>query len=117
MNAPVAEARLTFKTSRLLEFCSQRELVAQTGHPVENWPVVIGKELADNGLDEAEEAGIAPEIVLEVSTEERRITVADNGRGMSSELVTSLLDFSARTSSKEAYVSPTRGQQGNALST
>src|SRR6476661_636096 len=60
--------RAAFKTSRLLEFCSQRELVAQTGQAVETWPLVILKELVDNALDEAEETGIAPVIEIEVST-------------------------------------------------
>jgi hypothetical protein len=44
--APVLE-RMTFKTSRLAEFCSQRELIAQTGHQVRDWPLVILKELTD----------------------------------------------------------------------
>ena len=30
--------RTTFRTSRLLEFCSQKELVAQTGHRPEEDP-------------------------------------------------------------------------------
>ena len=54
--------RTTFTTSRLLDFCNERELTAQIGHPVADWPLVIGKELADNALDACEEAGIAPEI-------------------------------------------------------
>jgi hypothetical protein len=48
-------SRETFTTSRLAEFCSQRELVAQTGHPVDDWPLVLVKELADNAIDIAEE--------------------------------------------------------------
>lgn len=42
--------RETFQTSRLLDFCSERELVKQIGHPIEQWPVVILKELTDNAL-------------------------------------------------------------------
>lgn len=61
--------RITIKTSRLLEFCSQRELVAQTGHEVAEWPLVIVKELVDNGLDIAEEIGAAPELAITVSTD------------------------------------------------
>ena len=30
--------RTTFRTSRLLEFCSRKELVAQTGHEPDAWP-------------------------------------------------------------------------------
>ena len=107
--------RQVFKTSRLLEFCSQKELILQTGHPVEQWPCVIVKELADNGLDNCEEAGIAP--VIEVIVRHNTITVADNGSGIKPATVRSLLDFSSRVSSREAYASPTRGAQGNALKT
>jgi Family of unknown function (DUF6074)/Histidine kinase-, DNA gyrase B-, and HSP90-like ATPase len=101
----------------LLEFCSQRELIAQTGQAVETWPLIILKELVDNALDEAEEAGIAPVIAIEVETSDQTITITDNGRGLRPEVVADLIDFTHRTSSKEAYSSPTRGQQGNALST
>ena len=45
--------RTTFSTSRLLEFCSRKELVAQTGHEPDDWPLVIVKELVDNALDAA----------------------------------------------------------------
>ena len=41
----------------------------------------------------------------------------DNGPGIAPETVASILDFTTRTSSREAYVSPTRGAQGNALKT
>jgi len=39
--------RTTFRTSRLLEFCSRKELVAQTGHQPEAWPLVALKEVVD----------------------------------------------------------------------
>ena len=107
--------RTTFRTSRLLEFCSRKELVAQTGHEPDAWPLVVLKELVDNGLDACEEAGIAPEI--EVKVEPGAITVVDNGPGMPPETVADILDFSSRVSSREAYVAPDRGAQGNALKT
>jgi DNA topoisomerase VI subunit B len=109
--------RTTFKTSRLLEFCSTRELTNLVGHDPDEWPLVVLKELVDNGLDAAEEAGVAPFIEIAVSTADRSISVTDNGPGFPARTVASILDFSARTSSKEAYCSPTRGQQGHALST
>jgi DNA topoisomerase VI subunit B len=115
MAAVPALERTTFRTSRLLEFCSRKELVAQTGHEPEAWPLVALKELVDNALDACEEAGVAPEIVVQV--EPRAITVADNGPGMPPETVTDILDFSSRVSSREAYVAPDRGAQGNALKT
>jgi DNA topoisomerase VI subunit B len=109
--------RETFRTSRLLEFCSQRELVAQTGHSVGDWPLVVIKELTDNALDIAEERGIAPVIEIEISTQRGEIVIRDNGPGIPSETTDGILDYTIRVSSREAYVSPTRGAQGNALKT
>jgi DNA topoisomerase VI subunit B len=107
-----------FTTSRLLEFCSQKELTLQTGHPVEQWPLVVQKETVDNALDTCEEVGIAPMIKVIVQTiPSASITVRDNGPGIAAATVKALLDFSVRVSSREAYASPTRGAQGNALKT
>jgi DNA topoisomerase VI subunit B len=107
--------RETFKTSRLLDFCSERELTKQIGHSSDQWPLVILKELVDNAIDAAEEAGIAPVIQAEVA--DGTITVTDNGPGIAVETISGVLDFSVRVSSREAYASPTRGAQGNALKT
>ena len=109
--------RVAFKTSRLAEFVGQRELTAQTGHHPQDWPLVILKELLDNALDECEEADIPPEITVAVSTSRGEIAVSDNGRGLPAEALHDILDYSYRVSSREAYVSPTRGAQGNALKT
>jgi DNA topoisomerase VI subunit B len=110
-------ARETFRTSRLLEFCSKRELVAQIGHDVGDWPLVILKELVDNAIDIAEEIGIAPRVAIEVSTDRGEIVITDNGPGIPTETVDDIRDYTVRVSSREAYVSPTRGAQGNALKT
>jgi DNA topoisomerase VI subunit B len=106
-------SRETFTTSRLLEFCSAKELINQTGHGVEEWPLVILKELVDN--DACEEAEVAPRITITVR--DGHIVVADNGPWIGPEIVKSILDYNVRVSSREAYVSPTRGAQGNALKT
>ena len=37
--------------SRLLDFASGKELVAQTGHGESEWPLLALKELVDNALD------------------------------------------------------------------
>jgi DNA topoisomerase VI subunit B len=108
-------ARTTLRTSRLLDFASERELVAQTGHHRDAWPLVIVKELVDNGIDACEEAGIAP--VIKVTADDTDIKVEDNGPGLPAKTIESVLDFSVRVSSREAYISPTRGAQGNALKT
>src|SRR4029453_10816768 len=85
------------------------------GHSRHAWPVVIAKELLDNALDAAEEAGTPP--VIEVKVDDDGITVEDNGPGIPADVVADVLDFGVRVSSREAYVSPTRGAQGNALKT
>ena len=105
--------RVPFKVSRLMEFCTRRELINQTGHNVFEWPLVVLKELADNALDVAEEAEIAP--VISVAVKSRAIIVKDNGSGIPADTIKGILDYGVRVSSREAYVSPTRGAQGNAL--
>lgn len=107
--------RTTFSTSRLLDFCSEKELTAQIGHDKDDWPLVVLKELMDNGLDACEEGGIAPEIKVTVDGD--GITVADNGPGIPAKTIDGVLDYSVRVSNREAYVAPDRGAQGNALMT
>ena len=107
--------RTTLRTSRLLDFCSRKELIAQTGHEPRDWPLVIVKELVDNALDACEEAEVAPEITITVNDD--GVTIADNGPGIPTSTIDSVLDFSIRVSSREAYVAPDRGAQGNALKT
>jgi DNA topoisomerase VI subunit B len=112
------EAKLTrvaFRVSRLMEFCSIRELQNQTGHSVGEWPLVIAKEGMDNALDAAEEAEVAPEITIAVDSDS--IVIEDNADGLAAETIEGVLDYTIRVSSREAYVSPTRGAQGNALKT
>jgi DNA topoisomerase VI subunit B len=77
--------------------------------------VVVAKELIDNALDACEEAEVAP--VISVSVEAGAIVVEDNGDGIADDTIGSILDYTSRVSSREAYVSPTRGAQGNALKT
>jgi hypothetical protein len=107
--------RVAFRSSRLLEFCSEKELTLQTGHPASDWPLVVAKELIDNALDACEEAGVAP--VVTVTVGDGIIEVADNGPGLPEATLDGVLDYTVRASSREAYVSPTRGAQGNALKT
>jgi hypothetical protein len=107
--------RVAFKVSRLMEFCSERELQNQTGHGVYDWPLVVGKEAMDNALDACEEAEVAPDITVIVDS--GTIIVQDNAGGINADTIKSILDYSIRVSSREAYVSPTRGAQGNALKT
>ena len=73
------------------------------------------KELLDNALDECENANRAPEITVTVWPDS--LSVADNGRGLPLHTLERSLDYSVRVSDKRLYVSPSRGQHGNALST
>jgi hypothetical protein len=107
--------RVAFAVSRLMEFCSKRELQNQTGHSVDDWPLVVAKELFDNALDACEEAEVAPDITVIVDQD--RIIVRDNANGIDAKTIEAILDYTIRVSSREAYVSPTRGAQGNALKT
>jgi hypothetical protein len=111
--------RTTFRTSRQLDFLSARELTLQCGYGVDAWPLVVLKELLDNALDACEEQTIAPEITVTVAGNDTvaTIEVADNGAGIPPDAVEDILDFTIRVSSREAYVAPDRGAQGNALKT
>jgi hypothetical protein len=113
--------RVAFHTSRLMEFCTEKELVAQTGHEAYRWLLVVIKELTDNAIDAAEEAGVAPVIKVTFTTgnsgKRTRIVIADNGPGIPSDTVAGIIDYNLRVSTKEAIISPTRGRQGNALKT
>jgi DNA topoisomerase VI subunit B len=107
--------RVAFTVSRLMEFCTLRELQNQTGHSWHEWPLVVLKELMDNALDACEEVEVAP--VISITVKDDSITIRDNGGGIAPATIESILDYTVRVSSREAYVSPTRGAQGNALKT
>jgi DNA topoisomerase VI subunit B len=112
---PATPGRTTFTTSRLLDFFSEKELTAQTGHAIAQWPLVVLKELVDNALDACEEANVAPDV--EIVVDDTGITVIDNGPGIPPETIAAVLDYEVRVSSREAYMAPDRGAQGNALKT
>ena len=104
-----------FTTDRLLEFTSVNELSKLVGYTPPSWPTVAIKELIDNALDACEDLRLAPEIAIAVSG--ATITVSENGPGIPGDVVERLADLRTKTSSREAYVAPTRGAQGNALQT
>lgn len=105
--------RTTFETSRLLEFFSEKELQMQIGFARGHWPMALLKELIDNALDACETAGVFPDI--EVTVEPDAVSVRDNGPGLPAATLERSLDYTVRVSDKAYYVSPTRGQLGNAL--
>jgi DNA topoisomerase-6 subunit B len=117
LNTAPKIARNVFTTSRLAEFASVSELTKQVGSEPDRWPLIIVKELVDDALDACEESGVPPVITVEVSTRKGTISVADNGPGIDPTTVERIIDFQKKTSNREAFVGPTRGQQGNALQT
>jgi DNA topoisomerase-6 subunit B len=106
-------ARTTFVTSRLLEFFTEKELQMQIGYAASVWPLALLKEVIDNALDACENASIAPDITVTVTTD--AVSVRDNGPGLPETTLRRSLDYLVRVSDKSYYVSPTRGQLGNAL--
>ena len=50
-----------------MDFFSEKELKNQTAHNVDEWPLVILKELIDNALDACEEAHVLPDILVEMT--------------------------------------------------
>jgi DNA topoisomerase VI, subunit B len=96
-----------------LEFFTERELTMQLGFPREQWSIALLKELIDNALDACETVEIAPEIT--VSETRGTLSVQDNGPGLPFDTLKRSLDYLVRVSDKAYYVSPSRGQLGNAL--
>lgn len=105
--------RTTFETSRLLEFFTEKELQMQIGLGRKDWPLALTKELIDNALDACEVAGVLPDITVYATG--RAVAVQDNGPGLPVRTLERSLDYLVRVSDKANYVSPTRGQLGNAL--
>jgi DNA topoisomerase VI subunit B len=105
--------RTTFETSRLLEYFSPKELSMQLGAEPSRWGLVLLKELVDNALDACETAGTAPHIRITLSPD--GCVVEDNGPGLPASTVARSLDYRVRVNDKAYYISPTRGQLGNAL--
>jgi DNA topoisomerase VI subunit B len=91
--------RTTFRTSRLLDFCSRKELIAQTGHREDQWPLVALKELVDNALDVCEDAAVAS--VVNVTVDADGLEVADNGPWIPVETLDGVLDFTVLDSNRE----------------
>jgi DNA topoisomerase VI subunit B len=105
--------REVFETSRILEYFTEKELRAQIGHDKYFWPVAILRELIDNSLDACENINKSPIITIDIQDD--FIKVADNGPGIPEKIINKSLDYLIRVSDKAYYISPTRGQMGNAL--
>jgi hypothetical protein len=77
-----------------------RKLIARGVDP-------LAKETFDNALDACEEAEVAPEIAIAVDP--GAIIIQDNAGGIDAETIESILDYTVRVSSREAYVWPCWG--------
>ena len=75
--------------------------------------MVLMKELIDNVLDACDTEGTPPEI--DITLTPQGFTVADNGPGMSQALIERSRNCDIWVSNKTYFVSPSRGQLGNAL--
>jgi DNA topoisomerase VI subunit A len=109
----ITMTRAAFTVSRAAEFFSEKELQMQMGASRYYWLPMLLKELIDNALDACEGADTFAEINVTVTDE--FVQVQDNGPGIPPSTVTNSLDYLTRTSSNNLYVSPSRGQLGNAL--
>jgi hypothetical protein len=108
-------SRIVFELSREVEFFSEKELEMQIGHPKTFWRAALLKELVDNALDACETGEISPRIQVTATAE--HFEVKDNGPGLPLKTIEGSLNYLLRVSDKAFYVSPTRGQMGNALKT
>ena len=79
----------------------------------------IFKELLENGLDATENQETRKiEVQFEAFNDAKRLSVFDNGPGISGRLLEQIYtQFDSYLSSKKGYRAPTRGYQGNALKT
>lgn len=105
--------RQTFQTDRSLEFFSEKELTTQIGQNKDKWALALLKEIIDNSLDECEKSGKQPQIEVEIT--DSSFSVSDNGLGLSKSVIEKSINYKVHVSNKSYYVSPTRGQLGNAL--
>ncbi|NJN76351.1 MAG: ATP-binding protein [Synechococcaceae cyanobacterium RL_1_2] len=104
--------RQNFIKSRNLEYFTVAELSMMMGAEPQRWPIMLIKECIDNSLDASEKFG---PVVLDLTITTNDFTITDDGPGIPTEVIKNSLDYSVRVSSNDAYVSPTRGQLGNAL--
>jgi DNA topoisomerase VI subunit B len=71
------------------------------------------KEVIDNSRDACETAGLLPDIAITLEAD--ALSIRDHGPGLPVETLERSLDYQVRVSDKAHYVSPSRGQLGNAL--
>ena len=105
--------RVTFETSRALEYFSAKELQAQIGFTSDYWPVAILRELIDNALDACEGIGVAPDI--HITTSDDTICVRDNGPGIPPQTIERSLGGTTLRSRSTALPSGPRSRMRSAM--
>ncbi len=108
--------RTAFSTSRLLDFVSEKELTLQCGYGPERLAARRSSRSSSTtrSTPARSRASRRRSRSPSTTTRSRSPTTAP---GIPPSTVDRLLDFSIRVSSREAYVAPDRGAQGNALKT
>ena len=115
MKRPTARLdRTTFTTSRLLDFCSEKELTAQTGHAVQTGRWSSSRNSSTTRSTPARRQASrrrsrSASTIRHLDRRQRSRPAGADGQVDPRLLVSHV--------SREAYVSPTRGAQGNALKT
>ena len=77
------------------------------------WPLAVLKEVVDDLLDAADEAGIPP--VIRVTWASNKFTIASNAPDLPFETLQAILDYRNRASTRAWRVEPSRGRLGFAL--
>ncbi len=100
----------------LVNYFTEDGLIKNTGISKEYWDFVIFKELVDNALDAIEPVA-DKNVYINIDTNDKRLQIFDNGKGISIETINAIYDFSYFVSKNRDHITPSRGKQGNGLKT
>jgi hypothetical protein len=95
----------------------RRNWSSRSATPSSNGPRSWSRRRTTTPSTRPRRPGSRRKVEVAVDTANRTITVVDHGHGLAAETVEALVDLTQKVSSRAGYVSPTRGQQGNALRT
>ncbi len=116
----VKKERVPSKTPRYNDFLEADGLTVKTGFTRKDFPKFILKELIDNALDAVESRSqlVTPRISISIKHFDNKIkiSVSDNGEGISERIINELVDLKFSFSDKIDYCSPSRGRMGHAIS-
>ncbi len=103
------ERKPMMSRSQITRYTDPKQLTQECGgFDRDEWPLVVGHELGDNGTDAAEERGTSPVISVETwyraKDKRLRIAVTDNGGRMPDDKLVAVFDPRLFTSSKHELV-------------